>query len=145
MIISGVEWALARGRAALFLDTGLGKTNCELEWAFAVESHTQKPVIILAPLCVSKQIIREAEKFGYVVKPARSENDIDGRGVMSLIEIRTISTVVFGVCEAKIGLWQATHSKTECFSRTHYRLSECTHRQTTIGAWYTVRVFRITD
>ena len=60
---SCVEWALARGRAALFLDTGLGKTNCELEWAFAVESHTQKPVIILAPLCVSKQIIREAEKF----------------------------------------------------------------------------------
>ena len=55
---SCVEWALARGRAALFLDTGLGKTNCELEWAFAVESHTQKPVIILAPLCVSKQIIR---------------------------------------------------------------------------------------
>jgi len=31
-----VEWALARGRAALFLDTGLGKTNCELEWAKAV-------------------------------------------------------------------------------------------------------------
>ena len=128
---SCVEWALARGRAALFLDTGLGKTNCELEWAFAVESHTQKPVIILAPLCVSKQIIREAEKFGYVVKPARSEDDIGVRGVyVTNYEIlHNINCSVFsGVVLDESSILKGLNGKlrtqiTECFSRTPYRLS----------------------
>ena len=53
---SCVEWATKRGKAALFLDTGLGKTNCELAWAEAVEEYTQKPVLILAPLCVSSLV-----------------------------------------------------------------------------------------
>lgn len=60
-----VEWALARGRAAAFLDTGLGKTNVELEFAQAAADETGKPSLILAPLCVSRQIQREAEKFGF--------------------------------------------------------------------------------
>jgi superfamily II DNA or RNA helicase len=60
-----VEWALARGRAAAFLDTGLGKTNVELEFAQSAADETGKPSLILAPLCVSRQIQREAEKFGF--------------------------------------------------------------------------------
>ena len=76
-----VEWALARGKAALLLDTGLGKTNCELEWAYAVECHTEKPVLILAPLCVSKQIQREAAQFGFDVTSARDADDVGCRGI----------------------------------------------------------------
>lgn len=57
------KWALKKGRAALFLDTGLGKSICLLNWASAVERHTSAPVIILAPLAVAHQIDAEAKKF----------------------------------------------------------------------------------
>ena len=59
-----VKWALRRGRAALFLDTGMGKTITQLSWANAVADHTGRPVIILAPLCVAQQTEREGERFG---------------------------------------------------------------------------------
>ena len=42
--VASVEWALARGKAAIFKDTGLGKTNDELEFASAVVAHTGRPV-----------------------------------------------------------------------------------------------------
>lgn len=70
-----VEWACRRGRAAIFADTGLGKTLMQLEWANQVHKHTGKPVLLLAPLSVGKQTEREAEKFGvsdarYVAYPS---------------------------------------------------------------------------
>lgn len=46
-------WALRRGRAAIFADTGLGKSRMELAWAAAVHRHTKRPVLILAPLAVA--------------------------------------------------------------------------------------------
>lgn len=57
------EWALRRGRAALFEGTGLGKTIQELTWARAVNRETRKPVCILTPLAVAEQTVLEAEKF----------------------------------------------------------------------------------
>lgn len=57
------EWALRRGRAALFEGTGLGKTVQELTWARAVNEETHKPVCILTPLAVAEQTVLEAEKF----------------------------------------------------------------------------------
>ena len=59
-----VAWALRRGRAALFAGTGLGKSLMELAWAQAVNAHVNKPILHLAPLAVSSQMVREAEKFG---------------------------------------------------------------------------------
>lgn len=58
-----IEWALKRGRAAIFADTGLGKTFMQLEWARHV-SDNFGPVLILAPLAVAAQTVREAAKFG---------------------------------------------------------------------------------
>lgn len=58
------EWALRRGRAAAFLDTGLGKTLVQLEWARVVAAHAQGRVLILAPLAVAEQTVNEAAKFG---------------------------------------------------------------------------------
>ena len=55
-----VRWALRRGRAAIFADCGLGKTAMQLEWA----KHLPDKVLILAPLAVSHQTVREGEKFG---------------------------------------------------------------------------------
>ena len=45
-----VSWACKRGRAAIFADTGLGKSRMQLAWADAVRLHTGLPVLILAPL-----------------------------------------------------------------------------------------------
>jgi hypothetical protein len=57
-------WALITGRGALLEDCGLGKTPQQLVWAENVARKTDKPVLILAPLAVSAQTTREAEKFG---------------------------------------------------------------------------------
>lgn len=59
-----VTWALLKGRAALFEDCGLGKTPQQLVWAENVVRHTNRPVLILTPLAVTSQTIREGEKFG---------------------------------------------------------------------------------
>ena len=59
-----VDWALRRGRAAVFAGCGLGKTPMQLAWADNVVRHTNKPVLILTPLAVSHQTVRESEKFG---------------------------------------------------------------------------------
>jgi DNA modification methylase len=58
------DLALGRGRAALFTDTGTGKTRMELAWAHAVSVAMGKPVLLLAPLAVGKQTCREAEAIG---------------------------------------------------------------------------------
>jgi hypothetical protein len=67
-----VGWAVRRGRAAVFADCGLGKTPIQLTWAENVVRHTGRPVLILTPLAVSHQTVREGEKFG--VKARRSED-----------------------------------------------------------------------
>jgi superfamily II DNA or RNA helicase len=59
-----VSWACKRGSAAIFADTGLGKTIMQLSWAHQVSKHIGKPVLILAPLCVAQQTVREGDKFG---------------------------------------------------------------------------------
>lgn len=69
--------ALAVGKFALFEDCGLGKTIQQLEWAHKVNEHTSEPVLILAPLAVISQTIKEGEKFGYLVKELSSMSDYD--------------------------------------------------------------------
>lgn len=59
-----VRWATRRGKAAIFADTGLGKTAMQLAWAHEVAIETGKPTLLLAPLAVSIQTIAEASKFG---------------------------------------------------------------------------------
>jgi hypothetical protein len=59
-----VEWSLIIGRGAIFADCGMGKTPMELVWAENVIRKTNKPVLILTPLAVGQQTMREAEKFG---------------------------------------------------------------------------------
>lgn len=74
-----VQWALHRGRAALFCDTGLGKTLQQLAWADEVVRRTGGNVLVVTPLAVSHQTIREGEKFG--VEVTRSSDGTAHRGV----------------------------------------------------------------
>jgi DNA modification methylase len=59
-----VKRALKAGKYAIFADCGLGKTLMQLSWAEQVAKHTNKHVLILAPLAVKGQTIKEAQKFG---------------------------------------------------------------------------------
>ncbi len=71
-----VRWALRRGRAAIFADCGLGKGPMQMEWLHQVCGHTGKPGLILAPLAVSQQMIREARKFGYAARVVADASEI---------------------------------------------------------------------
>jgi hypothetical protein len=58
-----VDWALRRGRAAIFADCGLGKTLMQLEWASKVHQHSGGNVLLHCPIGVREQTLREAAKF----------------------------------------------------------------------------------
>ena len=65
------EWAIRTGRAALLQDCGTGKTPEELVWAENIIRKTNKPILILTPLAVAEQFVREGVKFGFAVTHAR--------------------------------------------------------------------------
>jgi DNA modification methylase len=66
------HWAIKKGRAAIFLDTGLGKTYCQLEWARLISSKT----LIVAPLSIARQTARMAKNIGIDVKYVRSQSEV---------------------------------------------------------------------
>ena len=67
-----VRWAVRKGRCAVFLDTGLGKTFIQLEWARIIDETT----LIIAPLSVARQTTREARKLGLDVRYVRGQDEI---------------------------------------------------------------------
>lgn len=69
-----VDWAVRKGRAAIFADCGLGKGPMSLVWAENVARRTGGRVLILTPIAVGPQLAREAAKFGIQAEVAR-----DGR------------------------------------------------------------------
>jgi hypothetical protein len=71
-----VRWLLRRGKAALFADCGLGKTFMFLEWARRIFEATGSNCLILDPLSVADQTVKEGEKFGIEVRYCRSQSDV---------------------------------------------------------------------
>lgn len=71
-----VSWALRRGRAAVFADTGLGKTGMQIAWGDAVARHTSGDVMILAPLAVAAQTVAEGAACGVEVTLCRDASDV---------------------------------------------------------------------
>jgi len=76
-----VAWAARKGRAAIFAGCGLGKTLMQLVWALLVQRHTGGAVLILAPLAVAAQTVREGAKFGIECRVVRSQADVTGPGI----------------------------------------------------------------
>ena len=72
-----VQWAVKTGRAAIWADTGLGKTFMQVEWARLSGDTT----LIVAPLAVTQQTIREAAKLGVTARYIRSSDDVAGPGM----------------------------------------------------------------
>ena len=72
-----VAWAVTTGRAAIWADTGLGKTLMQIEWA-RLSGATS---LIVAPLAVCTQTVREAQTVGIEARYVRDPQDMNGPGV----------------------------------------------------------------
>ena len=81
-----VQWAVRKGRSALYEDCGLGKTPQQLTWAENVARHTGGKVLILTPLAVSFQTVSEGEKFGVEVAHRRDGIERNDRIVVTNYE-----------------------------------------------------------
>ena len=128
-----VKWALTQGRAALFEECGLGKTLQQLVWAREVAEYTGKPVLILCPLAVASQTIREAAKFGLPeIRFVESHHEITDSGVFisnyeKLEHIEESIPRLGGVVLDESSILKSFTGKTRAaltskFSRTPFRL-----------------------
>lgn len=72
-----VAWAVGRGRAAVWADTGLGKTRIEVAWLDQIVAVEVGTGLILAPLAVAQQTIREARRMGVSVAYVRDQSEAD--------------------------------------------------------------------
>ena len=91
-----VKWALKKGKAAIFAGTGLGKTLMQLEWAKQVYKKTGNNVLILAPLAVASQTVREASKIDLSVNHIRQNEITDGINITNYEQLHNIDTSKFG-------------------------------------------------
>jgi DNA modification methylase len=124
-----VTWSLKIGRSAMFEDCGLGKTLQQLEWAHCVVRHTGGKVLILAPLSVSQQTIREGRKFGIEVNYSnRQENVKAGITVTNYESLKSFDASEFaGVVLDESSILKNYTGKTktalvEAFAHCQYKL-----------------------
>jgi len=123
-----VRWSLAKGRSCVFADCGLGKTPIQLEWA----KHIPGDVLILAPLAVSAQTVREGIKFGIGVTRCRTQKDVKpGINITNYEMLDRFDPEAFaGVVLDESSILKAYDGKTrtailKAFANTPYRLA-CT-------------------
>lgn len=120
-----VDFAARQGRAGLYLDTGLGKTRCELEWSWQclLNSAGSSKALILTPLAVAKQMEREGRELGYDCRVIRDQSeakaginicnydrldkiDVDDFGAAALDESSILKSFGGKTAESIIGLFK---------------------------------------
>lgn len=126
-----VEFALRIGRAGHFLDTGLGKSFAGLEWGRVVVEHTNKPVLMLAPLAVGPQHAREAERWDIDAAYRREQHASDRARVvitnyerLDRFDLDQFGGVILdesSIIKNYTGV--TTRRLIEAFARTPFRLS----------------------
>src|SRR3990167_375495 len=115
------SWALRKGRAAIFADTGLGKTAMQLAWAVNIPG----PVLILAPLCVGEQTIAEGHRIGVPVRPHGAGGQIE---IANYERLHQVDTGQYdGIVLDESSILKAYDGKTRtllirAFAETPYRL-----------------------
>ena len=118
------RWAIRKGRSAIFADTGLGKTFMQLEWARLI---TDRPRLIIAPLTVARQTVREAHKIGQEIFYSRDGSvfplTITNYEMIDKFNPADFGAVVLDESSILKGLDGKTRRKlTEMFAETQYRL-----------------------
>lgn len=122
-----VRWALRKGRAAIFADTGLGKTLMELAWAARVAREGR--VLILAPLAVAQQIVAEGDAHGIRCAYARDDSEGHTITVANYEMLHAFDPTTFaGVVLDESSILKAYTGSTRnaiisAFCRTPYRLA----------------------
>jgi len=123
------RWALRRGRAAIFADTGLGKMRMAIAWADAVVAHTGCMVIILCPLAVAQQFVAEGMKMGITVTHCRDAGDVrPGINITNYDRLHKFDMRIFsGVALDESSIIKHHASKTlallmDAFAATTYKL-----------------------
>jgi hypothetical protein len=92
-----VSFGLKAGSFGCFLDTGLGKTLCELEWCQHAAEATNGLALILTPLAVARQIEAEGKRFGYTAHVVRSQADVQpGINVCNYDRLHLLEPDAFG-------------------------------------------------
>ena len=129
-----VRWALAKGRSAIFADCGLGKTPMQLEWANQICKHTsgESKILILAPLSVAPQTVREGKKFGIEVNLCESQDDVrPGINITNYEKLdKFVAKEFIGVVLDESSILKSFTGKVrntiiDCFSHVPYKLA-CT-------------------
>jgi hypothetical protein len=78
--------ALQLGRAAMFEDTGLGKSRQILEWMRCVTAYTGRKCLLLVPLAVAHQFVRtEAPALGLDLCYCRSQAEADSSDCLLIV------------------------------------------------------------
>lgn len=124
-----VVWACKKGKSAIWAGCGLGKTLMQLTWAENIYRHTEKPVLILAPLGVTHQTKKEGEKIGVNVVVCESQSDvISGINITNYEKLHKFDCSVFtGVVLDESSILKNFAGKirqliTDSFFRTKYKL-----------------------
>jgi hypothetical protein len=92
-----VEFGLRMGASGLFLDTGLGKTECQLEWCSHALRATNGKALILTPLAVAAQTQRRAERWGYEAFVVREASDVrPGINICNYDRLDKLDPATFG-------------------------------------------------
>lgn len=130
-----VQWALRRGRAAIFADTGLGKSRMQLTWSAYTTTHTRKPCLILAPLAVAAQTRSEGARIGVDACVVKDGSEVDATSsriyITNYDRLHRFDPSVFGsVVWDESSIFKSFNSKTltqciEAFASTPFRLA-CT-------------------
>lgn len=120
------EWAMRKGRAAMFADCGLGKTIMQLAWASQIDG----PVLVLAPLAVAEQTQREGVRFGIASRIAHDSSDIqDGINICNYEKLHRLEGCEFaGLVLDESSILKAMDGKTsstliERFREVPYKLA----------------------
>lgn len=120
-----VRFACRKGRAALFADTGLGKTFMSVEWARLMDTST----LIIAPLSVARQTVKEAKKLSVDIKYCRKQSDVSTAITITNYEmVEHFDASVFGaVVLDESSILKSLDGKTkqkllDMFQDTPYRL-----------------------
>jgi superfamily II DNA or RNA helicase len=122
------KWALRKGRAAVFADTGLGKTAIELVWAQNVVRVTGGRVIVLAPLAVAHQTVREGSARGIDAIYLRADDGASPIVVTNYDMLHAFDADAFaGVVLDESSILKSFDGRTrdtliKSFSRTRFRL-----------------------
>jgi hypothetical protein len=115
----GTAWAVRKGRAALWWSTGLGKTRAQIEWARLSGVRS----LIVAPLAVCEQTVREAARIGVEVRYVRDDSEAVGPGIWITNYERTAGfdpTLIDAVVLDESSILKQAGGKTRLFLTEHF-------------------------